>query len=108
MKGTTTDEGIFKEVDRAVNELNLNWRKSLSVTTDGCLSLIGKTKGPIIRIKNKIYESSPDQLLFFQYIIHQQVLYKNILELDDVLKAVIRIVNYSISSELNRRVHSIA
>ena len=102
MKASTTGEDIFKEVEKIFNDVDLNWSKLLSVTTDGCPSLTGKNKGLMTRIKNKINEGNPDQqLYFFHCIIHQQVLCKNILELDDVLKTVTRIINYIRSSGLN-------
>lgn len=104
MKGTTTGEDIFKELEKSFVELELKWDKLISITTDGCPSLTGQNKGLIAIIKIKIEETNSGQELFpFHCIIHQQVLCKKVLKLKEILKTVTGIINYIRSSGLKHR-----
>ncbi|KAJ1150092.1 hypothetical protein NDU88_002890 [Pleurodeles waltl] len=41
IKGTTTGEDIYEKVCQTVNDLELDWAKLASVTTDGAPSMVG-------------------------------------------------------------------
>ncbi|KAJ1175193.1 hypothetical protein NDU88_000484 [Pleurodeles waltl] len=51
IKGTTTGEDIYEKICQTVNDLELDWAKLASVTTDGAPSMVGSMKGVVARIK---------------------------------------------------------
>ncbi|ROT69412.1 putative general transcription factor II-I repeat domain-containing protein 2-like [Penaeus vannamei] len=47
LKGTTTGEDIFGKVYQTMEELDLDWSKLASITTDGASSMVGMSRGPL-------------------------------------------------------------
>ena len=45
LKGTTTGEVIFGKVCQTIKELDLDWSKLASITTDGAPSMVGMFRG---------------------------------------------------------------
>ncbi|GCC39300.1 hypothetical protein chiPu_0023382 [Chiloscyllium punctatum] len=75
MKGTTTGNDLFMEVNACLDTLGLKWDKLAGVTTDGCPNLTGKNVGLFKRMQDKVTEIDPEQkLVFLHCIIHQEVL----------------------------------
>ncbi|XP_069812872.1 general transcription factor II-I repeat domain-containing protein 2-like [Dendropsophus ebraccatus] len=54
IKGTTTGEDIYEKVSQTVKDLELDWAKLASVTTDGAPSMVGSKKGVIARINQEM------------------------------------------------------
>lgn len=45
LKGTTTVEDLFIEIDKTFKKLGLSWSKLINVTTDGGRNMSGINKG---------------------------------------------------------------
>ncbi|XP_072436522.1 general transcription factor II-I repeat domain-containing protein 2A-like [Chiloscyllium punctatum] len=104
MKGTTTGNGLFTEVNACLDTLGLKWDKLAGVTTDGCPNLTGKNVGLLKTMQNKVIEIDPDQkLVFLHCIIHQEVLCKSVLKINHVVDVVTKIVNFIRARALNHR-----
>lgn len=61
IKGTTTGNDLFREVNACMAMLGLKWDKLAGVTTDGCPNLTGKNVGLLKRMQDKVTEMNPDQ-----------------------------------------------
>ncbi|XP_078134287.1 general transcription factor II-I repeat domain-containing protein 2A-like [Sander vitreus] len=104
MKGTTTGNDLFTEVNACLDMLGLNWDKLAGVTTDGCPNLTGKNVGLLKRMQDKVTEINPVQkLTFLHCIIHQEVLCKTVLKMNHVVDAVTKTVNFIRARALNHR-----
>ncbi|KAG7517506.1 general transcription factor II-I repeat domain-containing protein 2-like [Solea senegalensis] len=57
IKGTTTGNDLYKEVNACLDMLGLKWDKLAGVTTDGCPNLTGKNVGRLKRMQDKENES---------------------------------------------------
>lgn len=66
MKGTTTGNDLFTEVNACLDKVGLKWEKLAGVTTDGCPNLTGKNVGLLKRMQDKVTEINPVQKLTFQ------------------------------------------
>ncbi|GCC25428.1 hypothetical protein chiPu_0003838 [Chiloscyllium punctatum] len=83
MKGTTTGNDLFMEVNVCLGTLGLKWDKLAGVTIDGCPNLTGKNVGLLKRMQDKVTEIDPEQkLVFLHCIIHQEVLCKSVLKIN--------------------------
>lgn len=104
-KKRTTGEEMYNEFLKCMNTENIMFEKLENVSTDGCPSVAGKKeKGLVHRLKEKVSVEYPNRsILFIHCIIHQEVLCKNVLNLDHVTSVVIGIVNYIRSSKLRHR-----
>ena len=104
MKGTTTGSDLFMEVNACMDTLGLKWERLTGVTTDGCPSLTGKNVGLLKRMQDKVTEINADQkVVFLHCILHQHVLCKSVLKIDDVIDVVTKIVNFIRARALNHR-----
>lgn len=56
LNGTTTGEDIFVQVCKTMEELNLDWSKLTSITTDGAPSMVGTTRGLVGRLNSEFEE----------------------------------------------------
>lgn len=94
LMGRTTGEEMYNEL-KCMNTENIMFEKLENVSTDGCPSVAGKKeKGLVHRLKEKVSVEYPNRsILFIHCIIHQEVLCKNVLNLDHVTSVVIGIVN---------------
>lgn len=73
MKDSTTSENLFLEVFEAVNNLDLNWAKLKSITTDGARNMVGSKAGLVEKICSEVVNANGTPPLKFHCIIHQQV-----------------------------------
>lgn len=104
IKGTTTGNDLFTEVNACLDMLGLKWDKLVGVTTDGCPNLTGKNVGLLKRMQDKVTEINPVQkLTFLHCIIHQEVLCKTVLKMNHVVDAVTKTVNFIRGRALNHR-----
>ena len=104
MKGTTTGSDLFTEVNECMDTLGLKWDRLAGVTTDGCPNLTGKNVGLLKRMQDKVTEIDADQkLVFLHCIIHQHVLCKSVLKINQVIDVVTKIVNFIRARALNHR-----
>ncbi|XP_026818972.1 general transcription factor II-I repeat domain-containing protein 2-like [Rhopalosiphum maidis] len=56
IKGTTTGEDIFKNIENSFEKLGLSLKKFISITTDGGKNMSGIHKGFVGRIKTKMID----------------------------------------------------
>lgn len=56
LKGTTTREDLFVCIDKSLNNLGLEWKQLVSVTTDGGKNMSGSNKVVLGRIKKKCWK----------------------------------------------------
>ncbi|XP_035242994.1 general transcription factor II-I repeat domain-containing protein 2B-like [Anguilla anguilla] len=104
MKGTTTGSDLFTEVNACMDTLGLKWDRLTGVTTDGCPNLTGKNVGLLKRLQDKVTENNADQkVVFLHCILHQHVLCKSVLKIDNVIDVVTKIVNFIRARALNHR-----
>lgn len=103
LKGTTKAEDLFQKVCVTIQEMNLNWDKLKSITTDGARNMVGSKGGLVVKIKEEVLKYSSEPPLSFHCIIHQQALCSKILKWDNVMQLVVKTVNYIRSHALNHR-----
>ncbi|XP_074026327.1 general transcription factor II-I repeat domain-containing protein 2-like [Leptinotarsa decemlineata] len=101
--GTTTGADILKGVENAINKKNLRWRNLKSITTDGGKNMNGKNKGVVALVSKAVENDGGSKPLVLHCIIHQQFLCGKCLDMSEVLKPVISVVNFIISTGLNHR-----
>ncbi|KAM8967123.1 general transcription factor II-I repeat domain-containing protein 2-like [Pelodytes ibericus] len=103
IKGTTTGEDIYEKVCQTVNDLELDWAKLASVTTDGAPSMVGSKKGVIARINQEMDKHNHSHPIAIHCLIHQQALCSKSLKWDSVMKIVVSCVNFIRAHALNHR-----
>lgn len=104
MHDRSTGRNIFDEVHAAANQLKLDVKKLVSVTTDGCPSMVGEANGFVGHMKRKLGTlPHRDPIVFLHCIIHQEQLCKNTLELSHVTDIVSKIVKSLRKSALKYR-----
>jgi len=74
LKGTTTGDDLFESIDKSLNNLGLEWKKLVSVTTDGGKNMSVSNKGVIGIIKKKMLQNDYKIPMNFHCIIHQEAL----------------------------------
>ncbi|XP_069610761.1 general transcription factor II-I repeat domain-containing protein 2-like [Ranitomeya imitator] len=103
IKGTTTGEDIYGKLSQTVKDLELDWAKLASVTTDGAPSMVGCKKGVIARIKQEMDKRNHSHPIAIHCLIHQQALCSKSLKWDSVMKIVVSCVNFIRANALNHR-----
>ncbi|KAM8960711.1 general transcription factor II-I repeat domain-containing protein 2-like [Pelodytes ibericus] len=103
IKATTTGEDIYEKVCQTVNDLELDWAKLASVTTDGAPSMVGSKKGVIARINQEMDKHNHSHPIAIHCLIHQQALCSKSLKWDSVMKIVVSCVNFIRAHALNHR-----
>ncbi|GFR28120.1 general transcription factor II-I repeat domain-containing protein 2 [Trichonephila clavata] len=76
--GTTTGRDIFKGVEMAINQKNLQWKNLKCITTDGCKNMSGKDKGVVALVSKAVENEGGSKPLVLHCIIHQQSLCENV------------------------------
>ncbi|GFS55224.1 general transcription factor II-I repeat domain-containing protein 2 [Trichonephila inaurata madagascariensis] len=99
----TTGADIFKGVENAINKKNLRWRNLKSIITDGGQNMCGKNKGVVALVSKAVENDGGSKPLVLHCIIHQQSLCGKCLDMSEVLKPVISVVNFIRSTGLNHR-----
>ncbi|CAK1597303.1 unnamed protein product [Parnassius mnemosyne] len=103
LKGTTTGEDLFCNLEQALVSMQLPWEKLVSVTTDGGRNMSGQNKGLVGRIKSKLAEIGCAIPLFFHCIIHQEALCSKVVSWKEVMDIVVSTVNYIRKNGLTHR-----
>ncbi|XP_068118264.1 general transcription factor II-I repeat domain-containing protein 2-like [Hyperolius riggenbachi] len=103
IKGTTTGEDIYEKVCQTVTDLELDWGKLASVTTDGAPSMVGSVKGVVARINQEMDKHRYSRPIAIHCLIHQQALCCKSLKWDSVMKVVVSCVNFIRAHALNHR-----
>ena len=101
--GTTTGEDIFRGVEKAIKKRNLRWKNLKSITTDGGKNMCGKNRGVVALVSETIENIGGSKPLVFHCIIHQQSLCGKCLDMSEVVKPVVSVVNFIRSTGLNHR-----
>jgi len=93
LKGTTTGEDLFESIDKALNNLGLEWKKLVSVTTDSGKNMSGSNEGVVGRIKKNMLQNNYEIPMNFHCIIDQEALCCKVLACQEVMSVVISLRN---------------
>ncbi|XP_026331068.1 general transcription factor II-I repeat domain-containing protein 2-like, partial [Hyposmocoma kahamanoa] len=105
LKGATTGEDIFNEVQKVFTRFGLPWSKLKGVCIDGAPSMVGLRKGfiGILNEKATALNVQKDDLIVLHCIIHQQNLCSKSIRLQHVMDVVVKTINFIRSRGLNHR-----
>lgn len=105
MKGTTTGDDIFDSLVGALDKIGVDWKKTVSITTDGAPQMIGRKAGVATKLKEKLLAmtNSDHQIHGIHCIIHREVLCSKILKMSHVMDVVIKTVNFIRARGLKHR-----
>lgn len=104
MHDTTKAEDIFNEIKVLFEEEKLSWLKLASLVTDGAPAMASPKNGVVGKIKDKLIEDgSVTPFVHFHCILHQGALCGRVLKVENILKPVVKIINYIRSRSLNHR-----
>ncbi|XP_039264551.2 general transcription factor II-I repeat domain-containing protein 2A-like [Styela clava] len=103
MHGTAIGEDIFKEVQKTLQDYNLQWNQLRCVTVDGRKNMAEVMKGLVGQIHKQLEDLQLPKRLVIHCIIHQQALCGKDLDVSCVLKPVTAVVNFIRSHGLNHR-----
>lgn len=102
MKDTTKGVDIYDKVIEALNKFELRLDKLIGVSTDGAPSMIGKNKGFLSLVEKDCAEFD-HEIIAFHCILHQEHLCAKTIQIEHVMKPVIKLVNYIRSRGLTHR-----
>ncbi|XP_034260429.1 general transcription factor II-I repeat domain-containing protein 2-like [Pantherophis guttatus] len=101
IEGTTAGESIFEKVRQTMNDLELDWAKLASVTTNAGPSMAGCMKGVVARINKEMDKHNHSHPIAIHCLIHQEALCCKSLKWDSVMKVVVSCVNFIRAHALN-------
>ena len=94
LKDTTTGQDLFESVENCLDRSGLPFHKLASITTDGAPALTGKNVGLIKLLNDKVKREHPlHSVMLFHCIIHQESVYKSVLDLKHVIDPVMHVIN---------------
>lgn len=100
----TRGEDIFDAVKKFCLQNDLPFSKLFSACTDGCPAMLGSTVGFCSLLSRYFKENGrTNSVEFFHCIIHQQALCGKVINMDEVLREVVEVVNAIRSSKLAHR-----
>lgn len=104
MIGRTTGEEFLKEFKKCQKKYNIQFKKMVCATTDGCPSMLGRKNGFVALLKKEFGKQDiPHELLSIHCLIHQEALCKKTLKLENVTSVVVSFVNFVRGSSLRHR-----
>ena len=104
LKDTTTGADVFKATLKCLEENKLDLSKLVSVTTDGAPAMVGVRKGFVSLLQKHMKEAGHQtQIIRIHCIIHQEALCAKSLEMQEIMKVVVKVVNLILSRGLNHR-----
>ena len=104
MTDTTTANDVFVSLVGALDNLEVDWSRAVSVATDGAPSMVGRKAGVVVKLREKVREANPDQVFWnFHCILHQEALCCKSLKMEHVMSVVIATVNFIRARGLNHR-----
>ncbi|KAF7643567.1 hypothetical protein LDENG_00237210, partial [Lucifuga dentata] len=102
LKGQTRGTDLFLSVCSAVDDMKLPWSKVSGIITDGTPAMAGEQSGLSTLICDKVSEEGGNAIKL-HCRIHQQVLCAKHLKFDQVLKPVVKTINFIRSKALYHR-----
>jgi len=93
IKGTTTGEDIFKNMENSFEKLGLSLKNLISITTDGGKNMSGIHKSFVGILKTKMIDNKFEIPMVFHCIIHQEALCCKVLAWKNVMDTVISTIN---------------
>ena len=85
MTDTTTANDVFVSLVGALDNLEVDWSRAVSVATDGAPSMVGRKAGVVVKLREKVREANPDQVFWnFHCILHQEALCCKYLKMEHV------------------------
>ena len=103
LKNWTRGSDLCDAVSDAIDKSSLQWFQLVSVTTDGASSMTGKESGLVTSLRKKAVENSETDLINHHCIIHQEALVARVFNVNDVMKVVLKCVNFIKKIGLNHR-----
>ncbi|KAI6658709.1 General transcription factor II-I repeat domain-containing protein 2-like [Oopsacas minuta] len=104
MKDTTTGADLLEALHRVLRDYNLSLANLTGLTTDGAPAMVGDKRAVVSLIEKEITEFGfPQKLVKTHCIIHQEALCAKSFSFQDVMKVVVKIVNYIRSRGLKHR-----
>ena len=105
LRDTTTGEDIFEKVKELFTDLELDWGKLASVSTDGAAAMLGKKDGFQGRLQRHLAELGLPSIPFIHCVIHRENLCAKSLSIsiNQIMKVVVKIVNFIRARGLNHR-----
>ena len=103
LKDRTRGSDLCNAVSDAIDKSNLQWSQLVGVTTDGAPSMTGKESGFVTLLRKKAMDNSGSDLIHYHCIIHQEALVARVLNMNDVMKIVVKCVNFIKKTGLNHR-----
>ena len=103
LKDRTRGSDLCDAVSDAIDKSNLQWSQLVGVTTDGAPSMTGKESGFVTLLRKKAMDNSGSDLIHYHCIIHQEALVARVLNMKDVMKIVVKCVNFIKKTGLNHR-----
>ena len=105
LRGRTTGADIFGGVKSVLENLNVQWPKLCSVTTDGAPAMTGKELGLVAHLRSHLRDLGipTDTIHAYHCIIHQESLCTRVINFDNVMKFVFKSVNFIRAKGLNHR-----
>nr|XP_057931891.1 general transcription factor II-I repeat domain-containing protein 2 [Doryrhamphus excisus] len=102
LKGQTRGTDLFVSVCSTVDDMKLQWNKVTGIITDGAPAMAGERSGLSSLVCNKVSEEGGSAIKL-HCIIHQEVLCAKYMKYDNVMKPVIKTINYIRSKALCHR-----
>ena len=104
LKDTTTGENIFQGIMSVMGSLGLNLSNICEVTTYGAPAMVGKVKGVVSLIEKEMRNAGIEiKLVRTHCIIHLEALCAKSLKMQEVMRVVIKFVNFVLARGLYHR-----
>ena len=94
LKDRTRGSDLCHAVSDAIDKSNLQWSQLVGVTTHGAPSMTGKKSGLVTLLIKKAIDHSESDLIHYHCIIHQEALVARVLSINDVMKILVKCVNF--------------
>ncbi|XP_070405911.1 general transcription factor II-I repeat domain-containing protein 2-like [Nothobranchius furzeri] len=101
-KSQTRGTYLFVSLCSAVDDMKLQWNKVTGIITDGAPALAGERSGLSTLVCNKVSEEGGSAIKLHR-IVHEEVLCGKYMKYDNVMKPVMKAINYIRSKELCHR-----
>ena len=103
LKGTTKTIDLMEGVTETLNRFGLKYTNLSGVTTDGAPAFAGKREGLVKLLQAEASKVGNISVMQYHCLIHQENLCAKSLNLDSVLKVVVKVVNFIRSHGLRHR-----
>ena len=95
LKDTTTGVNIFEAIKHVIDVLGLRLNNICGVMTDGAPAMIGKANGAVSLIEKEMRNNGIErQLVRTHCIIHLEALCAKSIKMQEVMRVVIKLVNF--------------